>query len=305
MRCLELTVFHRCLNDCVFCSYSERMREFATEYPSPEAVIEVLARKREEGFGHVTITGGEPTLYPRVWDLLRQAKSLGYRTQVISNGSALSVPAFASRTLPFVDELCLSLLGDRAEMHDAMTRRPGSFARMSAALAQTAAYRGELRVTFNVAATRLNAAGLSGIAALAAAHPKAREFWVSALIPEGAGLDRYSELALPYARALEPAFAAAGVAKAHGLGVRFFGFPSCVLGARRDCASERFKMPSQALALRRVDGVTILLELPQDEGPRRVKPSRCSGCTLIDECGGVWQRHIEEFGEQEVAPCRN
>ncbi|NNN06202.1 MAG: radical SAM protein [Elusimicrobia bacterium] len=305
MRCLELTVFHRCVNDCVFCSYSERMREFAGEFPSPEEVAAALARKRDEGFGHVTITGGEPTLYPRVWELLRRAKEMGYRTQVVSNGSALSVPGFAERTLPFVDELCLSVLGDRADVHDAMTRRPGSFERMSAALAAAAAHQGELRVTFNVATTRLNAAGLAGIAALAASHPKAREFWVSALIPEGAGLTRYSDLALPYARVMEPAFAAAGVARARGLEVRFFGFPACVLGERRDCASERFKMPSQALALRRVGGAAVLTELPPDEGPRRVKPPRCSGCALADECGGVWERHIEEFGAEEVSPCRN
>lgn len=305
MRCLELTVFHGCVNDCVFCSYSERMREFTGEFPSPEEVAAVLARKRGEGFGHVTITGGEPTLYPRVWELLRRAKELGYRTQVVSNGSALSVPGFAERTLPFVDELCLSVLGDRAEVHDAMTRRPGSFARMRAALVASAAHQGELRVTFNVATTRLNAGSLAGIAALVAAHPKACEFWVSALIPEGEGLARYSELALPYAQVLGPAFLAARAARERGLEARFFGFPACVLGDRRDSASELYKMPSQALALRRSGGAAVLSEIAQDEGPRRVKPPHCFGCALSAECAGVWERHIEEFGAQEVLPCRN
>lgn len=304
MRCLELTVFHRCVNDCVFCSNSERMREFSDDFPTPEAVGAALARKRAEGYGHVTFTGGEPTLYPRVWELLRRSKELGYRTQVISNGSAFSVPGFAEKTLPFVDELCLSVLADRAEVHDAMTRSPGSFKRMRAALDVAAAHRGDLRLTVNVATSRVNAPRLEALAALIATHPKAREFWISALIPEGEGLARYAELALPYARVMDSALPAALAAERGGLEARFFGFPACVLGDRRDRASECFKRPSQALALRRIGGSAVLAEVPDEEGPRRVKPSRCAGCALAGECAGVWQRHIAQFGEQEVTPCR-
>jgi MoaA/NifB/PqqE/SkfB family radical SAM enzyme len=292
------------VNACRFCSNTERMRRYAGRPVSRGELAEVLERKRAEGYGHVTFSGGEPTLYPRFWELLRSAKDLGYRTQVISNGAALALPAFAAKTLPHADELCLSVHGDTARVHDALTGRAGSFAKMKAALAAAAAYAGTLKLTVNAVAMRLNVARLPRIAALAAAHPKAREFWISSLIPEGAALAGYSELAVPYARIMAQAEAVAAQTERRGVGLFFFGFPLCALGRFRPSASERHKNPSGAVSLQPRPGGRAVLGDAGPDAPPRVKPARCRSCRLDGECAGVWERHLREFGDEEVRPCK-
>ena len=93
MNRLEFHMAYVCTNRCVFCSEKDRMRRFRRYPITRRAVERVLKEKREEGFQHVTFTGGEPTLFPRFWQVLRFAKDLGYRTLVITNGSALAIPA--------------------------------------------------------------------------------------------------------------------------------------------------------------------------------------------------------------------
>lgn len=278
------------------------MRRYALRPISRGELSEVLERKRADGYGHVTFSGGEPTLYPRFWELLREAKGLGYRTQVVSNGVALSIPAFAAKTLPYADELCLSIHGDEARIHDALTGRAGSFAKMQAALAVAADYAGALKLTVNVVAMRLNVSRLPRIAALAAAHPKAREFWVSSLIPEGAALAEYSELAVPYARIMKQAAAVAKAMERGRVQLRFFGFPLCALGRFRPLASERYKNPSGAVSLQPRPGGGAVLGDAGPEAPPRVKPERCRACRLDLRCAGVWERHLREFGGGEVRP---
>jgi len=281
------------------------MRRYARRPISRAELASVLERKRAEGYGHVTFSGGEPTLYPRFWELLRLAKRLGYRTQVVSNGAALALAAFAERTLPHVDELCLSIHGDTARIHDALTGRAGSFAKMKAALAAAAAYAGPLKLTVNAVAMRLNVARLPRIAALVSSHPKAREFWVSSLIPEGAALSGYSKLAVPYARVMEQAAPVAAALAGAGVELRFFGFPLCALGRFHRSASEHFKNPSAAVSMQSRPGGRAVLGDAGPDAPSRVKPPRCSACRLVRECPGVWERHLREFGDGEVRPWKS
>ncbi len=301
MRCLEISLFYRCVNRCVFCSNSEVMREFAREKPSIDEIGAELARWRGRGYGHVTFSGGEPTLSPRVWAVLRRAKELGYRTRVVSNGAGFSVPGFADAALPALDEICLSILSDRAREHDAMTRRAGSFDKIIVAL--KAALRAERapRVTVNTAVTRVNAGRLPELARMIASYGGVGEFWISALIPEGEALRGYADLSLPYAEVMRHAHGAAERAVADGIKVGFFGFPECALGRWSSNAGEREKNPSAAVALRRVESGVAFAEIPPEEGPRRVKASVCAACPRAAVCAGVWERHLRQYGETEVS----
>lgn len=303
MRCLEFSIFHQCANRCLFCSNSRRMKQFAGTPVSPGEIREVLKVKRKQGFGHVTFTGGEPTLYPRFWEVLAEAKEFGYRTQAISNGMAFSVPPFAERVLPYLDELCLSIHGGTAEVHDRMTGRKDSFSRIRETLKILGERSGEgFFLIVNMVVTRLNVDNLSETAEFATAQKRLRQFWVSSLIPEGDGLGNYKKLAAPFKSILKHAPRVREACRKIGAELRFFGFPPCVLGEYRQWASDLYRNPSVAVARALgAEGKPQLKDFAGGlENPKRIQTERCCGCSLAAKCPGVWERYHQEFGDAEL-----
>jgi MoaA/NifB/PqqE/SkfB family radical SAM enzyme len=91
-----------------------------------------VADAAELGYGELSVSGGEPLLYPGLEELLRAAREHGMATTVTTNGMALS-PRRAQRLRPLVDLVAISIDGIPAS-HDAMRDRPGAFATTAARL---------------------------------------------------------------------------------------------------------------------------------------------------------------------------
>ncbi len=301
-KCVEFTMYYHCNVECVFCSHTTRMERFGA-YPIPAAEIaEKLKEKRSAGYNHVTFTGGEPTLYPKFEKLLEIARLMGYRTRAVSNGWAFSAADYAARTLPHLDELCLSIHGASERSHDRMTGAKGGFSRMKAALETVCREKPELKLIVNSVATRWNLDELAPIAAWIKDYASVKEYWISTLVPQGAGLERFKELAPPnkdvLSRAPEVVEAAGPVA------VRFYGFPLCVLGEFRESATDYGRNPSVAVyrGLTK-DGRADLREMESKKtDPPKVKTKKCADCAYADACGGLWREYYRSYGDAELAP---
>ncbi|MBN1503654.1 MAG: radical SAM protein [Candidatus Eisenbacteria bacterium] len=93
---IDLT--NRCDLTCPICFANSNVSGYVYE-PSYEEVVEMLKTFRSEQpvAGRVIqFSGGEPTLHPRFFDILRAARRLGFsHIQVASNGINLSDPKFA------------------------------------------------------------------------------------------------------------------------------------------------------------------------------------------------------------------
>lgn len=112
-----LYVTLRCNARCGFC----RMWREQTDAP-PDMSLDtgqrILEDLRRLGVKHVDFTGGEPTLYGPLPELLRHANSLGLFTSVTSNGLLYQRRAEEIQGLPY--SLGFSLNGPNAELHDAV-----------------------------------------------------------------------------------------------------------------------------------------------------------------------------------------
>ena len=97
-----------------------------------DAEIDQLAAWAEEGYEVLSISGGEPLLYPGLVSLSLGARSLGLRVHVITNGFAVSARQVATLA-PLLDLVAVSIDGDE-RMHDEIRRAPGSFRRAVASL---------------------------------------------------------------------------------------------------------------------------------------------------------------------------
>ena len=82
----------------------------------------LLQEATELGLKDLHISGGEPTLYPYLLDLIRSGKKLGLRIRINSNGSMIN-KAFAQRLLETgLDEICISIYSHRPEPHNSFRK---------------------------------------------------------------------------------------------------------------------------------------------------------------------------------------
>lgn len=150
-----------CNLNCVHCLRND------TGTPD-EISLELLARIFEQarvyGSPHISLTGGEPTLHSRFFDILDLMREHGFRCSVSSNGH--NFLGLVSRLESYRDVLpCMSfsLDGAREATHDRI-RGSGSFQRVLLAIA-TARYRG-FGVTVQLAINRVNRGELAEVSDL-------------------------------------------------------------------------------------------------------------------------------------------
>lgn len=89
----------------------------------------VMRDARQLGFREMHISGGEPTLDPRLVDLVAIGRQLGMTVNMNTNGSAVT-PLLARQIADAgLDSVTVSLYSHRPDRHDAMRREPGLFER--------------------------------------------------------------------------------------------------------------------------------------------------------------------------------
>jgi MoaA/NifB/PqqE/SkfB family radical SAM enzyme len=115
---------------------------------------------------HLTLTGGEPLVHPRFFEIAGLGRELGFVLRIKSNGHALrgrTLERLKEEIDPFIVEV--SLHGACAETHDRQTRVKGSFERLLANLDEMLA-RG-VRFKINSTLTRWNESEIEDMYALA------------------------------------------------------------------------------------------------------------------------------------------
>ena len=124
---LELT--GKCNLKCVHCYAGSGPQIPLVERMTHDDWLNAITSAREAGCSGVQFVGGEPTLYPRLVELIDHARGLGYQPiEVYTNATALTdntLQQFKDRGV----RLACSFYAVSAEVHDGITKSPGSFKR--------------------------------------------------------------------------------------------------------------------------------------------------------------------------------
>ncbi len=280
------------------------MARFGPVPESLEFLETMLARVAAAGIRHVTFTGGEPTLHPRFVEILAAAKALALTTYVGTSGTMLARPAFAARAAPLLDEVSLSVHGPVAGVHDGLVGRPGAFAQARDAIANVHRFHPGAALMANVVVVRPNLRVVADTLAVLAGWG-VRQVLVSNVAPEGAAARDYEQLAVPLdlLRREIPGITAA--ACEHGLILRFFGVPLCILGREAMVQSNDLHWTARATMERAAasgGGVRLVTTIQRHPTRRRVHPERCRGCPARRMCGGVFSAYARRFGDGELRP---
>lgn len=116
-------IWRPCNMKCGFCfaTYDNLISARQPSGLSREESIELISLLHSSGFMKITFSGGEPTLCPWLEDLLTHAKTLGFVTNVVTNGTLLT-QEFVTRIAWSLDWLTCSVDSLRAETNLATGR---------------------------------------------------------------------------------------------------------------------------------------------------------------------------------------
>jgi hypothetical protein len=274
-----IRVIFRCNQSCTFCFVS-------THLPGPPAeAVEAAIRTAGARSQRVVLSGGEPTLDPRLVDWVRLARSVTSRGEIVLQTNALRLDdagLVARLEEAGLDEAFVSLHGATAGVSDAVTEAPGTFGRTLAGIDNLHATR--IRLMLNYVVCEKNRHELvDHVRVVGARWPRAM-LNISFVGPSTDLVPRDRGLIPRYSDAM-PAITEA-VREARRLGIRvaglesMCGLPLCLVPAGADLA---------------------LTELPAgfDQG-EFVKTEECGRCAMQGRCWGLRRGYAELHGTSEL-----
>jgi len=271
-----------CNQACDFCFVSTHL-----PFP-PEAKVRAAIRACAEAGAALALSGGEPTLNPRLPDYVRYARERGVdHLELQTNAIRLADPDLCAAVLDAgVSTTFVSLHGSQAEICDRITRAPGTWAKTVAGLDQLHAHGAHVRVNFVMCA--LNARDFLAVVELVATRWPGFIMNFSFVAPSTDNVPRTPELIPRYSDMAAPMLA--GFRRARELGLTISGFESM-------CAIPLCLKP---------DGLDVYEELSAveaglDRGEFR-KPEVCDGCSVRERCWGIRRGYAELHGTDELRP---
>ena len=142
-----------CTARCVACEPRRRLHRDSRVRPQTTfAQCEQLYRQASDlGVRELHLSGGEPTLYPKLAELVALGKQLGWFVMVNTNGSQFGREPLVRRLFDAgLDGVMLSLYSHEAAVHDSMRGQPGLFHRALQALERCVRHRREGHAGFLV-----------------------------------------------------------------------------------------------------------------------------------------------------------
>ena len=129
---MDLALTYACNNDCYHC-YNEAGRALSTLTVAEWK--EVIDKLIEIGIPHIVFTGGEPTLYKGLTELIAYATDKGLITGLNTNGRRLSDNHFVQRLVDAgLDHVQITLESAHPEIHNHIVRSPSAWEETNAGI---------------------------------------------------------------------------------------------------------------------------------------------------------------------------
>lgn len=124
-----LYVGFKCNLRCQFCYYLKSIEDGSAKNSDYETLAKKIRQARKLGKDQIDFTGGEATIHPDFIKLVELCKELGFNTiNVITNGLRFAdINYFEKAKQAGLNEVLLSIHSNIKEVHDELTKVPGSF----------------------------------------------------------------------------------------------------------------------------------------------------------------------------------
>lgn len=102
-------VWWTCNQKCTYCIEFPYMEKSWKKVVTKYSILKNLIKYKQLGYNHVTYLWGEPFIQPVFRDALLLWKKLWFKILVTTNATTLHIDKQASKFLPYIDELILSV----------------------------------------------------------------------------------------------------------------------------------------------------------------------------------------------------
>ncbi|MBW2260952.1 MAG: radical SAM protein [Deltaproteobacteria bacterium] len=293
---IDIKIGFACNNLCRFCVQGDKRHRVKT--PSTRKVREELEKGRDRADG-VVFTGGEPTLRRDLAELVSFARDAGYETiQIQSNGRTFASRRYCAEIIEAgATEFSPALHGHVPELHDYLTRAPGSFAQTTKGIRNLKSL-GQYVLT-NSVVVRANSRNLPQLARLLVSLG-VDQFQLAFVHPVGTAGENLTqivprmEIMAPYMmRGLDVGLKAECTVSTEAV-------PYCILPGYESCVVES-RIPDTKV----VDGgVTVEDYRAYRVTEGKLKGPDCPDCTHFELCEGPWREYPEKYGFDEFRPVR-
>lgn len=127
---VHLDVTYRCNERCIHCYLDH---DDHGELTTSE-IFDVLAQLADAGVFFLSLSGGEVFMRPDFLAVVERARQLLFSVKIKTNGVMIREKEAAKLLDLGVDQIQISLYSHRPEVHDAITKLPGSFERTTRAI---------------------------------------------------------------------------------------------------------------------------------------------------------------------------
>jgi AdoMet-dependent heme synthase len=148
----HLDITWRCNERCVHCYLDHD----ADGEMSTDEIRNVLRQLAESGTFFLNISGGEPLLRRDCFQILEYARSLGFNVKLKTNAVMIGLKEAERLKKLGIEQIQISIYSHRPEIHDAITKLPGSLRRSLDAIKRLKAF--GLKVSISNVLMKHNAA---------------------------------------------------------------------------------------------------------------------------------------------------
>ena len=289
-----------CNNNCVHCVIADKRRLLKKEGRETDRntreILEQMQQARKDGISKLVLTGGEITIRDDFFEILKQARQLGFRVGIQTNGRMFCYDEFARKVAQTCSaKYTVALNGPKPEIHDKISRCEGAFKQtvqgIKNLIAQNQVVYGKIVIS------RYN---LRYLAELVELFHQLGARSVNIAFPHAQGnAELYFEQVVPTYTELKPQLdKVIATSKRWGIWVVFEAVPLCFLGGEEIRASEIRMGASQ---LRDLVGIN-----PEYQETRKniakIKAPQCANCKYDNICEGPWIEYPERRGFDEFNP---
>ena len=132
--CCNFAVTNACNANCDFCNYA-RDKTFVTErvFVDYDKACQAMDILYDRGIRFLTFSGGEPTLHPKLKDMVAYAVKKGMRPSVVTNGGRLTPALLNDLKNSGLKTMFISIDSPSAEEHEKNRGLPNVWARIKEA----------------------------------------------------------------------------------------------------------------------------------------------------------------------------
>jgi MoaA/NifB/PqqE/SkfB family radical SAM enzyme len=281
-----------CNNKCIFCIVDAPCQE--KQLVSRKRIDEFLEEHRDQGYIAVNLHGGETTTRKDLIDLLEKIKSCGYPQVILqTNGRRLSNLEFAQKVYELgTTYFVVSIHGDDAITHDAITRINGSFEQAMSGIRNVKQLGATVRI--NTVASSMNQGHIKEIAKLLISR-NVDHINLSAIHTAGSAFRNFDKVVPRYREIESEIVSTAHLVADSGVRITVEGFPYCCIQGAEDYVieweNERFKMLYRNLVFEDYEKMMDRMH--------RVHGKPCMQCDRKEMCGGVYKEYAAKLGWKE------